>query len=143
MVPGWFPFKIVSDSPALHSRWLLLLKIEISPLSQDFRCVYKKNGEYCTVQSKKRNFIPLAPQPDESDIVVMTRYHTALKRQTTYKKRATWFNNTANENISKLAFVEYVGEPESVKFVCFLSFIVQRIVNNCVAVVFLAFRNLL
>ena len=68
------------------------------------------NGEYCTVQSKKRNFIPLAPQPDESDIVVMTRYHTALKRQTTYIKRATWFNNTANENISKLAFVEYVGE---------------------------------
>jgi hypothetical protein len=59
---------------------------------------------------KKRNFIPLAPQPDESDIVVMTRYHTALKRQTTYKKRVTWFNNTANEDISKLAFVEYVGE---------------------------------
>jgi hypothetical protein len=29
MVPGWFPFKIVSDSSALHSRWLLLLKIEI------------------------------------------------------------------------------------------------------------------
>ena len=52
------------------------------------------NVEYCTVQSKKCNFIPLAPQPDESDIVVMTRYHTALKRQTTYKKRATWFNNT-------------------------------------------------
>ena len=40
----------------------------------------------------------------------MTRYHTALKRQTTYKKRVTWFNNTANEDISKLAFVEYVGE---------------------------------
>ena len=32
MVPGWFPFKIVSDSPALHSRWLLLLKIEISSI---------------------------------------------------------------------------------------------------------------
>ena len=30
MVPTWAPFKIVSDSPALHSRWLLLLKIEIS-----------------------------------------------------------------------------------------------------------------
>jgi len=29
MVPGWVPFKIESDSPALHSRWLLLLKIEI------------------------------------------------------------------------------------------------------------------
>jgi hypothetical protein len=23
MVPGWVPFKIMSDSPALHSRWLL------------------------------------------------------------------------------------------------------------------------
>ena len=32
MVAGWVPFKIVSDSPALHSRWLLLLKIEISSI---------------------------------------------------------------------------------------------------------------
>jgi hypothetical protein len=30
MVIGWVPFKIVSDRPALHSRWLLLLKIKIS-----------------------------------------------------------------------------------------------------------------
>jgi uncharacterized membrane protein len=30
--PGWIPFKIVSDSSALHSRWLLLLKIEISSI---------------------------------------------------------------------------------------------------------------
>ena len=35
MVPGWFPFKIVSDSPALHSRWPLLLKIEISSNGQN------------------------------------------------------------------------------------------------------------
>ena len=32
MVPGWVSFKIVSDSPTLHSRWLLLLKIEISSI---------------------------------------------------------------------------------------------------------------
>jgi hypothetical protein len=32
LVPGWIPFKIVSDSPAPHSRWLLLLKIEISSI---------------------------------------------------------------------------------------------------------------
>ena len=32
MAPGWVPFKNVSDSPALHSRWLLLLKIEISSI---------------------------------------------------------------------------------------------------------------
>jgi hypothetical protein len=30
MVLGWSPFKILSDSSALHSKWLLLLKIEIS-----------------------------------------------------------------------------------------------------------------
>ena len=32
MVPGWVPFKIVSDSSTLHSIWLLLLKIEISSI---------------------------------------------------------------------------------------------------------------
>jgi hypothetical protein len=32
MALGWVPFKIVSDSPALHSRWLLLLEIEISSI---------------------------------------------------------------------------------------------------------------
>jgi hypothetical protein len=32
MIPVWVPFKIVSDSSALHSRWLLLLKIEISSI---------------------------------------------------------------------------------------------------------------
>ena len=36
MVPGWVPFKIVSDSPALHSRWPLLLKIEISSNGQNY-----------------------------------------------------------------------------------------------------------
>jgi hypothetical protein len=38
MVPGWVPFKIVSDSPALHSRWPLLLEIEIS-----------SNGQNCSI----------------------------------------------------------------------------------------------
>ena len=33
----WFPFKIVSDSPAYYLRWLLLLKIEIS-LNQVDKC---------------------------------------------------------------------------------------------------------
>jgi hypothetical protein len=32
IVLGWVAFKIVSDSPALHSRWLLLQKIEISSI---------------------------------------------------------------------------------------------------------------
>jgi hypothetical protein len=42
MILGWFPFNIVSDSPALHSKWLLLLKIEIS-LVVNFRFSTNQN----------------------------------------------------------------------------------------------------
>jgi hypothetical protein len=40
MVPGLVPFKIVSDSPALHSRWLLLLKIE---KGEDLNVIFYQN----------------------------------------------------------------------------------------------------
>jgi hypothetical protein len=42
MVLGWSPFNIVSDSPALHSKWLLLLKIEIS-LVVNFHFITNQN----------------------------------------------------------------------------------------------------
>jgi hypothetical protein len=42
MVPGWVPFKIVSDSHDLHSRWPLLLKIEISSNGQN-RSILSQN----------------------------------------------------------------------------------------------------
>jgi hypothetical protein len=42
MVPGWVPFKIVSDSHALHSRWPLLLKIEILQLKFELILTYTK-----------------------------------------------------------------------------------------------------
>jgi hypothetical protein len=46
MVPGWVPFKIVSDSPALHSRWPLLLKIEISSNGQNYSILSQSsNGQ--------------------------------------------------------------------------------------------------
>jgi hypothetical protein len=57
MVPGWIPFKIVSDSLALHSRWLPLLKIEISSNGQNYSILsqnvpkfelYKHNDELLT-----------------------------------------------------------------------------------------------
>ena len=32
MVPRWVPFKIMSDNPTHHSKWLLLLKIDISSI---------------------------------------------------------------------------------------------------------------
>ena len=54
MVPEWFPFKIVSDSPALHSRWPLLLKIEIS-----------SNGQNCSILSQNVPKFELYKHNDE------------------------------------------------------------------------------
>jgi hypothetical protein len=42
MILGWSPFNIVSDSLALHSKWLLLVKIEIS-LVVNFRFITNQN----------------------------------------------------------------------------------------------------
>jgi hypothetical protein len=55
------PFKIVSDSPALHSRWLLLLKIEISSNGQNYSILsqnvpkfelYKHNDELSSMYDR-------------------------------------------------------------------------------------------
>ena len=54
MVRGWVPFKIVSDSPALHSRWPLLLKIEIS-----------SNGQNCSILSQNVPKFELYKHNDE------------------------------------------------------------------------------
>jgi hypothetical protein len=54
MVPEWVPFKIVSDSPALHSRWLLSLKIEIS-----------SNGQNCSILSQNLPKFELYKHDDE------------------------------------------------------------------------------
>ena len=54
MVPGWVPFKIVPDSPALHSRWPLLLKIEIS-----------SNGQNCSILSQNVPKFELYKHNDE------------------------------------------------------------------------------
>ena len=54
MVPGRVPFKIVSDSPALHLRWPLLLKIEIS-----------SNGQNCSILSKNVPKFELYKHNDE------------------------------------------------------------------------------
>ena len=54
MVHGWVPFKIVSDSPALHSRWPLLLNIEIS-----------SNGQNCSILSQNVPKFELYKHNDE------------------------------------------------------------------------------
>jgi hypothetical protein len=42
-VIGWVPLKIVSDSPALHSRWLLLLKIDSGSRGKDLNVIFYQN----------------------------------------------------------------------------------------------------
>jgi hypothetical protein len=54
MILGWPPSKIVSDRPALHSRWLLLLKIEISV-----------NGYNCSILSQNVPKFELYKHNDE------------------------------------------------------------------------------
>jgi hypothetical protein len=54
MVVGWSLFNIVSDSTALHSKWLLLPKIEIS-----------SNGQNCSILSQKVPKLELYKHNDE------------------------------------------------------------------------------
>jgi hypothetical protein len=61
MVLGWSPFNIVSDSPALHSKWLLLLKIEIS-----------SNGQNCSILSQKVPKFELYKHNDELVAINLT-----------------------------------------------------------------------
>ena len=49
MVLVWVPLKIVSDSPALHSRWLLLLKIEISSI---VHCCFSISQNNCSYMAR-------------------------------------------------------------------------------------------
>ena len=51
---GMVPFKIVPDSPALHSIWLLVLKIEIS-----------SNGQNCSILSQNVPKFELYKHNDE------------------------------------------------------------------------------
>jgi hypothetical protein len=54
MVLGWPPFKIVSDSYALHPRWPPLLKIEIS-----------SNGQNCSILNQNVTKFELHKHNDE------------------------------------------------------------------------------
>jgi hypothetical protein len=54
MVLGWSPFNIVSDSPALHSKWLLLLKIEIYLVELNLE--QEKNQQIRSFSIKGHNF---------------------------------------------------------------------------------------
>ena len=78
-------------------------------LTDNFKLIYKKNSEYCISKGKKKTFVPIEPQPDVKDVVIMNRYYCTLKCQNTYKKRVTWFSSASDENLSNVAVVEYIG----------------------------------
>ena len=80
-------------------------------ISHDFKCAYMKNGLYCFPKkvNNKRTFVPISPQPAESDVVTLHRYYTTLKRQPDLKKRVTWFSNPGNQDLSTRAIVEYIS----------------------------------
>jgi len=61
-------------------------------LTDNFKLIYKKNSEYCISKGKKKTFVPIEPQSDDKDVVIMNRYYCTLKRQNTYKKRVTCFH---------------------------------------------------
>ena len=67
MLLGWSLFKIMSDSPALHLRWLLLLKIKKSFIYCCFIISQNESNFYCSYMALSiqhiffffSNFIPL------------------------------------------------------------------------------------
>jgi hypothetical protein len=86
-------------------------------LTDNLKLIYKKNSEYCISKGKKKTCVPIEPQPDDKDVVIMNRYYCTLKRQNTYKKRVTWFSSASDENLSKVAVVEYIGVLEQLETV--------------------------
>ena len=55
----------------------------------------------------KKTFVPFDPQPDPSTILIGYRKYSTLARNSSYKKRVTWFNC---EPVIATAIVEYIGE---------------------------------
>ncbi len=81
----------------------------------NYKWIELKNGEYCTM--KKKEWVPLEPQPHDEDVVIMRRYYATLKRKPDYKKRVTWFEKASSQmdaTCQDRAIVEYLGVFPSV-----------------------------
>jgi hypothetical protein len=70
--------------------------------------VFLKNGVYTRERQikGKKTYEPLIPQPDTSDVVLIIKYTTVLKRDPKFKKRVTWIDSGAEHNN---AIWQYVG----------------------------------
>ena len=67
--------------------------------------VFHKNGLYAREKTvnKKKEYEVLHPQP--SNVIVLNRYYTVLKRCPSYRRRISWIENGENA----VALVEYIG----------------------------------
>ena len=76
----------------------------------DLTLTFLKNGLYCHKKrvNKKTEYLPMTPQPDKNQIVVIHRYYATLKASEKYNKRVTWLGEGGLE--STLALVEYIGQ---------------------------------
>ncbi|XP_063432082.1 uncharacterized protein LOC134714621 isoform X1 [Mytilus trossulus] len=73
----------------------------------NLRFVYKRGEQFCyskTVKGKKI-FYPLETQPSPENIIVLYRYYTTSKKDSTFKRHVSWLG----ENENHLALVEYSG----------------------------------
>lgn len=72
--------------------------------------IYLKKGVYCLERqvNRKREYVPMTPQPEQNEIAVVHRYYTKLKLDNNYKKRVTYLGEGGLR--SKLAVIEYIGK---------------------------------
>ena len=74
------------------------------------RSVLEKNSVY-GIEIKK-NFVPLDPQPDNSEVFKLKRCYGTLERDSNYKKRISWFEHmtgSSSDRYKMVSLVEYLG----------------------------------
>jgi hypothetical protein len=78
-------------------------------LTDNFKLIYQKNSEYCISKGKKKTFVPIEPQPDIKDVVIMNRYYCTLITPKYLQEESDLFSSASDENLSNVAVVEYIG----------------------------------
>jgi hypothetical protein len=80
-------------------------------------CV-KKKDLYC--KEIKKEFIPLDPQTDDTNLFILKRYYATLKRDNNYKKRISWFETMPgfSQDTKNKSIAEYLGKYVFLNLTC-------------------------
>ena len=72
-----------------------------------------KNSVYCIEKqvNKKRTYLPLEPQPEESQLLIVHRSYSKLKKSPQYQRRVTWISQAPEgfQSVQGVALYEYIG----------------------------------